>query len=521
MAITFLKGSRSSKLPSDLVNTAYLQPDNWDDYSYKTLFYLTIFDDRGQQYQIGSVKIGFLGQGHGRTEDYLEPKFVELSDVFFSLGQDANYYKELMKVLTTETRNELLVGLKDVVNNSELLAKAKEEGVFKDSLLRTIRFSIIDQQFQRILNNAAALTDYEFIYQKEGTETSAGLRLEFTVTPDSNPPTNIHILIGRNGVGKTTILNNMVDCLVERESEEDLGTFITPLGYGMEKPMPLDYFTGLVSVSFSAFDVFAPPDDQKDDINGILYSYIGLKSQTEDNQWVLKTKDDLCKDFSKSIGICFALPEKRHRWRDALKKLESDDNFAEMELCRLIDLYLEDNTENRTNFKRKTAQLFRRMSSGHAIVLLTITKLIEKVEEKTLILIDEPESHLHPPLLSAFTRALSDLLTNRNGVAIIATHSPVVLQEVPKSCVSIIRRTRLISKVDPPTIETFGENVGILTREVFGLEVNKSGFYEVLESMVAQGKTFEDIDVIFNGQIGFEGKAIIQSLILNRNSQLD
>jgi len=94
--------------------------------------------------------------------------------------------------------------------------------------------------------------------------------------------------------------------------------------------------------------------------------------------------------------------------------------------------------------------LFNRMSSGHAIVLLTITKLVETVEEKTLLLIDEPESHLHPPLLSAFTRALSDLLVNRNGVAIIATHSPVVLQEVPKSCVSILRRTGRITTIEQP-----------------------------------------------------------------------
>lgn len=59
---------------------------------------------------------------------------------------------------------------------------------------------------------------------------------------------------------------------------------------------------------------------------------------------------------------------------------------------------------------------------------------------KTLVLIDEPESHLHPPLLSAFIRALSDLLLDRNGLSIIATHSPVVLQEVPKRCVWKINR---------------------------------------------------------------------------------
>ena len=159
------------------------------------------------------------------------------------------------------------------------------------------------------------------------------------------------------------------------------------------------------------------------------------------------------------------------------------------------------------------------MSSGHALVLLTITKLVETVEEKTLVLLDEPESHLHPPLLSAFTRALSDLLVNRNGVAIVATLSPVVLQEVPKSCVSILRRTRLVSNVDRPENETFAENVGVLTREVFGLEVSKSGFHDLLAGSVYEGKSYEEIEQEYHYQLGFEGKAILRSMIAIRDSQ--
>ncbi|MEK5757114.1 AAA family ATPase, partial [Acinetobacter variabilis] len=76
-------------------------------------------------------------------------------------------------------------------------------------------------------------------------------------------------------------------------------------------------------------------------------------------------------------------------------------------------------------------KLFGQLSSGHKIVLLILTRLVETVDEATLVLIDEPESHLHPPLLSAFMSALTELLEDRNGVAIIATHSPVVVQEVP------------------------------------------------------------------------------------------
>ena len=138
----------------------------------------------------------------------------------------------------------------------------------------------------------------------------------------------------------------------------------------------------------------------------------------------------------------------------------------------------------------KAGLLFSRMSSGHSIVLLTTTKLVDTVEEKTLVLMDEPESHLHPPLLSAFTRAISDLLQDRNGVAIIATHSPVVVQEVPRLCVWILTRRRTEGRSDRPERETFGENAGILTREIFGLEVSKSGYHAVLQSAVDKGGSF-------------------------------
>ena len=160
-----------------------------------------------------------------------------------------------------------------------------------------------------------------------------------------------------------------------------------------------------------------------------------------------------------------------------------------------------------------------KLRTGHTIVLLITTKLIERVEEKTLVLIDEPESHLHPPLLSAFVRALSELLYDRNGVAIIATHSPVVLQEIPKSCVWKVTRSRLAVSAIRPEIQTFGENVGILTSEIFGLEVRKSGFHRILEDSVRNGASFEDIVSEYGGQLGFEAQAILRAMIHSRDRE--
>jgi AAA domain, putative AbiEii toxin, Type IV TA system/beta-keto acid cleavage enzyme len=169
--------------------------------------------------------------------------------------------------------------------------------------------------------------------------------------------------------------------------------------------------------------------------------------------------------------------------------------------------------------KVEARRLFKNLSSGHKIVLLTITRLVETVEEKTLVLLDEPEAHLHPPLLSAFVRALSDLLINRNGVAVIATHSPVVLQEVPQSCVWKIRRTGSRSVAERPDVQTFGENVGLLTREVFGLEVTQSGFHKMLRDAIAELPDYPAVVRKFNGELGDEARAIVQGLLAARDDQ--
>ncbi|MDQ0044922.1 AAA family ATPase [Variovorax boronicumulans] len=510
MEILFKKGGQGG-FPSSK-NAAILHTDNWDDYSFKTLFTLSLIDENGIQHVLGNLKIGYFGQIESRTAERIEPTFNELSEEFFSLGQDPDYYKKIRELSET-TRNSLLRSIRDVVFIPDLLAKAENEKVFSTSLARSISKSAISGQFRRVLEGGVVLTPFKFIYRHAGSESISPYNLEFEVEPDSKPSTNIHVLIGRNGVGKTTLLNNMVSSIVNVGVEpEKYGQFFSKSWH--EEPIPEDYFGGVASVSFSAFDPFIPLPEQTDQEKGLTNFYIGLKkvAQAKDKREASpKSPEELEEDLISSLDACFSLSSKRARWHAAIKKLESDNNFEMMDLGRLITIDKEEALFHARTFRKK-------MSSGHMIVLLTITKLIETVEEKTLVLIDEPESHLHPPLLSAFVRALSDLLSNRNGVAIIATHSPVVVQEVPKSCVWKLDRINIESNAYRPAEETFGENVGTLTRDIFGLEVSKSGFHEVLQKAVQDGKSFNEIYSEYGGQLGFEAQAILRGLIAERSA---
>ncbi|XYJ10295.1 AAA family ATPase [Telluria sp. B2] len=500
-------------LPIGGRNIAYLRQDNWDDFGFKTLFTLIVFNHLGEKITIGQVKIGFAGQTSGWTAHQIPAEFDFLPSAYFSLGQDAEYYKNI-EALPGGIKTEVLIALRDVVADVSAFSQFEDEKAFTTSLLRSTSYSAIQGQFSRILQGGAEQTSYDFVYKVLPGPESAGIELRFEVRPDSKPATNIHVLIGRNGIGKTTLLNGMISALVGSgdPDQRGFGAFWDMEGFRPKK-IENNYFTALVSVSFSAFDPFDPPMDNEDPEQHIKYCYVGLKKVVVENNAVRSEHKNIEKfagDFVRSLANCFSLEKKKERWLRAIRFLESDANFAEMDLTRLA---YDENLQQLKGFKRK---LFEKMSSGHAIILLTITKLVEKVDEKTLVLMDEPESHLHPPLLSAFTRALADLLTNRNGVAIIATHSPVILQEVPRECVWKLRRNGLIANADRPEQETFGENVGVLTREVFQLEVSKSGFHDLLARAVDEGKTFDAIVGEYSGKIGFEGQAVLRALISAR-----
>ncbi|WP_353167583.1 AAA family ATPase [Providencia sp.] len=488
-------------------NIVTLKINQWNDYNFETLFSMEYQSSNGEIYKLGNIKIGFIGQEETiptRKKIGLK-EFTKLDDRFFSLGTGPEYYESLMG-LPHEIREQILSKLNDVVLNKKLLRNASKEKVFKFSMLRSININTIRGQFSRILNNVCESTKFDFTYNRKGHKKHSDLSLRFIVNPDSLPSTNIHTIIGRNGVGKTTLLNDMVNSIVkpsklsksyfhDNEEFENIGK---------------NYFGTVISVSFSAFDPFIPSEDQNDPTKGTCFYYIGLKKLDEGkNSYTLRTDEEIRTLCAESLNVCFTDDGNKNVWLKAIKNLESDYNFEELNLSVLASL----SKKERFN---ECIKKMKQMSSGHAIVFFTVTQLIEKTQEKTLILFDEPESHLHPPLLSALTRTLSNLLVQRNAIAILATHSPVVLQEVPKSCTWVVSRYGNEMKRSRPNIETFGENVGLLTKEVFQLEVERSGYHQLLKGSVDEYDSFDEIMTEYRDQIGFEGQALLRSLLLTR-----
>lgn len=475
-----------------------LEHCEWNDWwRYENLYTLK-YVNQDQEYLIGQVKIGDISGDSDQRIPAIPNSFDQLDSMHFvSLGQGTDYYAAL-NALGLERRVFVLTALNDIAYNLTYYQKYNKLGVIRNSLLRDISVQTVTNQFHRMANGGAVSTPYEFeyIYPTIDNAVLNSPHLCFSVVPDSTPPTNIHVLIGRNGVGKTWLLKNMIESLYTKDA--NCGQFV------FEDRQT--QFSNIVCLAFSVFDQFPTAQSNED----LKYTHIGVRSSFEGKSIEL---DD---QFAISLTTCMTNKTRYKRWKDIISILNSDPIFAEI---NLVD-YIEEIQNNRRQYTRKKAEvqikrLFRRLSSGHKIVALAITRLVETVEECTLVLLDEPELHLHPPLLSAFTRALSQLLIDRNGVAIITTHSPVILQEVPKSCVWILRRSGQFVSADRPEIETFGENVGSLTSEVFRLEVMESGFHKMLKEKLSKHHgDFEDALEEFEGQLGSEAVSLLKIMSL-------
>ncbi|MET9047027.1 AAA family ATPase [Streptomyces sp. NPDC004362] len=488
---------------------AYLLPDQWDDFGFQTLFELRLrLTQGGHPIKMGRLRIAHPGMQSDElpdifaTREQLDDEFERLPQGYFSLGVDDSYYENLNE-LPHATRHNILRGLNDLAFNTHLWHQVRDAPVLQQSVMRGIenREAEIDR-LAKIAYGRARTVQYEWTVETKPIGASNSIDFRFNVDPHSDPPSNVYALIGRNGAGKTRILHQLAG-KVSRTA-----AIASDMNDDAVVPM------NVVAVSFSAFDTFFASDARTSTL--LPFKYVGLRANGKQGAF-LKTDIEQEREFLQSFEVCM-IGTRRQLWLRAMQTLNyAGSGFLEGR----EDLLLRVSEEEPTNEVIVDAmELLEELSSGHRMVYQTMTHLVASVTERTLVLIDEPETHLHPPLLSALIKSISDLLRDRNGMALLATHSPVVLQEIPRKCTFMLRRHGRRIRADHPEIETWGENVGDLTRAVFHLEVTETGYYRRLAEMVDSGASYEDIVDRFNS-IGTEARALLRAMIAERRSELE
>ncbi|CYV61560.1 AAA family ATPase [Streptococcus suis] len=489
-------------------NGYYLVHSDWDDwFRYETTYLFYIKKDN-QITNIGSIKIGQFSMKEGQRIPDVPEAFDTLTDDFFSVVTDESFYYEINRV-ESEKREYILTALKDVAFNEQLYLKATETDVFKISLTRDVLPKTIINKYRRLANGNTELSTYDFSFKM--TESCT---LDFKVNPDKFPASNIHAIIGRNGVGKSYLLTEMVESAIKKDGRFSFNTEFND-----------NFFSNIISVNFSSFENKKLFEENDDASKGYLYYHLSNRTTArESNKYKLyREEDGVTREFIPKgwdavfiESVSSALQKKPKLWQDCIRILYSDPIFEQIGIDRLVEIFQRERDARK--FYREAYKIFRGLSSGHKIVILTITKLVEMVSEKTLVILDEPELHLHPPLLSSFIRSLSQLLIKANGVAILATHSPIILQEVQKECVYKLSReiSTDFMQVIRPSNETFAEDIGSLTFDVFELETLESGFYTLINQIVKRNLSFEESLQHFDGKMGTLGYKLLLSEISKR-----
>lgn len=501
------------QIPSGAKECCYLLHTVWDDwFQFQTEYSVYYFDGNGIRSRPFAIKIGRVGLRGCRAEGYQEmvkketnvritrlpDSFTELSDEYFSIGTDDSYYEFMGG---DKKRREVFVALRDVAYNMTLLRRYHAEDCLNVSLLRGISGDRIRSRFAKLAHGKPALTDFSFTYKYPQEGSCEPPLIDFDVSTRANPPNNIKVVIGRNGVGKTHLLKTLAATLCGQESVS-----IDGKGKVGRVEFHEGGVYGLVYASFSPFDDLSTWTVPKQ--NNLVFYALGVASQKSENNEQANI-DALGTAFVNALLKCRQDPW-RTRWLKCLEILKSDPIFDRLEGDQLLDCAPYE-------IKKKAGAFFKKLSSGHAALMLIITQLVCVLDEKFLLLVDEPECHLHPPLLSSFVRCLTVLLLERNAIALIATHSPVVLQEVTRDSVWIVNRVGHQVELARPTMETFGESVGILMNEIFGLEFRASGYHRLLSEAVAiDGCTYESVVSYFGGHLGGEAKALLRMMLVHK-----
>ncbi|TKG16286.1 AAA family ATPase [Vibrio breoganii] len=459
-------------------NSFFLISNSWDDYSYRTTYELYFIDNEKSTNKIGHIKIS--------KQDLAEQEhalgygvFDSLDNNYFSLGQEDSFYANLREL--PDNYGELILSyLNDISYNYEIWIRHKEEASLSCSLMRDV--TVLDIiNFNRVFKGVDDKLDYvvKFNYKSES--------VVFTVD-NSNPyrNSNIHALIGNNGVGKTTFLKNIAEKISSNDFYCQLNMQeVTENG---QDGIDIPYIDRVLYASFSAFDNNLPKIRR-----GYRFDYLGL----HDGSGGFKGPAELKEEFEVAIS---KLVERK------------DIDYLSQVFTPLLDVdYLEEHVryilENIDDIPL-IISAYDRLSSGHRIVIHTLVLLMDMLRQGVITLFDEPETHLHPPLLGAFLQSLQIICNTYNGLIIFATHSPIILQEVLSSNVYVLRRVDNEILFNRPHVTTYGQNLSKLTRTAFGYQ--NVGFHKEISRLVSSGVITKENIADFS-EIGSEAKKLAWS----------
>lgn len=480
----------------------------WDDFGFKTSFEVQVVWPDRKPIELGAVKILKSDQSSGRTP--LPNQFSKLGQEYCSLGQNLAYYEILHKL--GPWARTYLSAMRDLVASPILRRTFESHAGFADSLTRSsgaeIALSDAPNLFSQLHPELQESGPEPDMLAFRFLTSVGGNTFEYSANLGSGElDERCAAVIGYNATGKTRLLANIGMIASRKRDDPDEHLIREEYGEFIGSPPKL---SGVLAFSYSAFDTFEIPsldDGEQEQLSGRTekeaedqrgYIYCGLRKPVIDSL-ELKTSADLTSEFLQALERCKSRGL-RDRFLRAIAILAEEPSFREYSAVSTLILRNEGRCES----------FYNSLSTGHKLILRVVTQLVAFLQKRSLVLFDEPEAHLHPSLVAALMKCLRLLLTETSSFAIIATHSPVIIQETPSKNVHILRRNGRETTIENALIETFGENIGILTSEVFNLDASQSDYRHVLQRL--SNRSLASLDELFAKPLGTQARGFVRSI---------
>lgn len=471
-----------------------LTTNPWDDYGHKTTFSLTYHAERNVRIiSIGKVKI--MRRGELTTAATLPSSFTKLDADFCSLGQTKEYYDELKSSLRNRF-SSVMMALRDVAIFPKINELFENDTEYKQSLIRSDVAERLVRTVRYQIEGVSPNEYYKFTFTVQPPYADAPISLNFDFEYNTDYEHRIYALIGKNGTGKTRILSNLIEGTGPTDS-------FTP-----RKPVYGKVFT----VSYSYFDRFRIPESDA----SFNYVYCGLKKPDGTLKSDAELDDELYHSATK------------------IKQRSQPDDRIVNSWYAILGNFLPDVVLNNLKFEtirvdRRQVDVFDRkafnsvktyLSSGENILLYAITRILADIRFDSLIVYDEPETHLHPNAVNALMNTLFDLVKRFESFCIVATHSPLIVQEVPARNIFVIERNNSTASVRYLERESLGENLTVITQEIFGNRDMPKNFIKSINDLLDKGKTYgEIIDLLESGNVPINSNMRLYIKELQRNHE--
>ena len=465
--------------------------DSWNNFGHRNKFLLW----RSGERQAISILLSFIEKKDSPESNFLNPdsivkKKFEKNDAnslpasdfpdFFTMLYDMDDYRKIISKEGVTNGNEILKSINDLVftqaknSNAHWYKNAIESEAFTLSFMRSSHTIFAFYNASSILSGvehedlSAAETQLSISFQLPAFNTKH--KFEFNFKFSGIIRKQIAVIIGKNGVGKSRTLHQLVNFAIDGDKSFQ----------GKNGRLPRLSKIVAISTPGETHSTFPPETDN----SRIRYERLLSEHarQTESSGRRLpEILIQLAMVQSNQIG-------ENSRW-DLFEELVS--GFADISQLVIgnsngsIDDFVELQSLVRGGEQKmleamgrmdKNGLLLKRvhdlgvfpMSSGQVSFVRLAAQLSHTVENGTLILIDEPETHLHPNLITDFVGMLNKILELTGSIAIVATHSAYLVREVPRSQVHVIQEDDGDIEVVSPRLKTFGADVGAISEFVFG-----------------------------------------------------